>query len=319
MRILKQISRTVKFTKNLYKEKGTVLSLLESGNIPFVRFATPGHFYSPIPDLTTLKSDATVLFDTSAETIPSIDLNEDKQIQLTETFSNFYNDLPFSDQPTEQLRYFFDNAYFSYGDGVILYAFLRNFRPKRVIEVGSGYSSALMLDINDMFLHKEVEFTFIEPFPDRLLKLLRIADHRSVCIEKKPVQEVEMSLFSSLEENDILFIDSSHVGKLGSDVLHILFNIIPQLNQGVIIHFHDILWPFEYPEIWLEGGRAWNEAYFLRAFLINNTSLEIVYFNSYMATHHSSLLVETMPKMLEVPTSRVTPVNTSLWLRVLAD
>jgi hypothetical protein len=174
-----------------------------------------------------------------------------------------------------------------------------------------------MLDINDLFLNKEVDFTFIEPFPDRLLSLLTENDKSKVKVETKPVQEVELSIFSSLEANDILFIDSSHVAKINSDVLHIIFHILPRLKKGVIIHFHDVLWPFEYPKNWLEEGRAWNEAYFLRAFLQNNVSFEILYFNSYMALHHMNMLEKMMPKILKEPTSRVTPGNTSLWLRKL--
>jgi hypothetical protein len=126
---------------------------------------------------------------------------------------------------------------------------------------------------------------------------------------------VPAEIFRSLNENEILFIDSSHVAKTHSDVLHILFDILPLLKKGVLIHFHDILWPFEYPKIWLDQGRAWNEAYFLRAFLQYNKSFEILYFNSFMEFHHNDFLRGNLALMVKTPSSEITPGNASLWIR----
>lgn len=319
MRKIDQLLKYIKLFVNLYKERDTIQKLLESKNIAFIKFAPPGHYHSPIPDIRNIISNADTIFNNSEKDVPSINLHENKQIQLLKSFSQFYKDLPFPDKKTKQFRYFFDNPFFSYGDGITLYSFLRYFKPKRVIEIGSGYTSALMLDTNDLFLNNEVEFTFNEPFPERLKRLVNENDKQKVLIEEKPVQEVELSVFSSLEENDILFIDSSHVAKINSDVLHIFFHILPCLKKGVIIHFHDILWPFEYPKIWLEEGFAWNEAYFLRAFLHNNAAFEILYFNSYLALHHTNIIEEMMPKVLKVPSSKITPGNTSLWLKKCTD
>lgn len=315
--LINKALRNARFLKNLYKNKGTVRSLLESGNIGFIKFAPPGHFYSPIPDFHEIDSNSERIFDRSRIDISAININEDAQLQLAKSFSALYAEMPFPDSKLDKWRYFLDNPYFSYGDGITLYAFLRHFNPKKIIEVGSGFSSSAMLDINDLFLHKKVEFTFIEPFPDRLFSLLSEEDKKKVRVEIKPVQEVESSIFNSLGANDILFIDSSHVAKINSDVLHILFHILPQLKKGVIIHFHDILWPFEYPRNWLEGGRAWNEAYILRAFLQYNPAFEILYFNSYMALHHADFFEKNMCGILKTPSSKVTPGNTSLWIRKL--
>ena len=123
------------------------------------------------------------------------------------------------------------------------------------------------------------------------------------------------SAVALMRENDILFVDSSHVAKTQSDVVHLLFKILPSLNKGVIIHFHDILWPFEYPRLWLDDGRAWNEAYFLRAFLQFNSAFRILYFNSMMENRLSDFLRSTMPLAMKTPSSRLTPGNTSLWIR----
>ncbi len=111
---------------------------------------------------------------------------------------------------------------------------------------------------------------------------------------------------------DVVFIDSSHVVKIGSDVAYILFHILPELQPGVIVHFHDILWPFEYPEDWLCEGRAWNEAYVLRAFLQFNEAFDILYFNSYIWHHHAERLQQKMPLCMKNP-------GGSIWLQKTAS
>jgi hypothetical protein len=103
---------------------------------------------------------------------------------------------------------------------------------------------------------------------------------------KTEVQLVSLDFFEKLEAGDILFIDSSHVGKTGSDVNFILFEVLPALKSGVIIHFHDVSYPFEYPKEWVYKGRNWNEDYFLRAFLMYNNNFEILLFSDYLYKHH---------------------------------
>jgi len=192
---------------------------------------------------------------------------------------------------------------------------MRQFQPKRIIEVGSGYSSAAMLDVDELFFNSEIQFTFIEPHPDRLRALLPDEDLGGASILEQPVQQVGLPEFELLDDGDFLFIDSSHVSKIGSDVNYLIHHILPKLSSGVIIHFHDILWPFEYPKKWLKAGRAWNEAYLVRAFLQYNSSFEILFFNSFLEQHHRNLLREKMPLMLRQPAAKLTFGNSSLWLR----
>jgi hypothetical protein len=172
-----------------------------------------------------------------------------------------------------------------------------------------------MLDVSERFFEALPKFTFIEPHPERLFRLLSEQDKKLCAIHTKPVQQIDLVTFEELEENDFLFIDSSHVGKIGSDVLDIIFDILPRLRNGVIVHFHDVLWPFEYPENWVREGRAYNEAYLLRAFLQHNGAFEILFFNSFMAVHRSELIRRTMPIALKVPSTKETEGNSSLWLR----
>lgn len=108
------------------------------------------------------------------------------------------------------------------------------------------------------------------------------------------LQDLNDELFLSLSEGDILFIDSSHVSKINSDVNYSFFSILPKLKKGVMIHFHDIFYPFEYPKEWIYEGRAWNEVYVLRAFLQYNDTFRIRFFNIYFAKFHLDKLVKDM-------------------------
>jgi len=109
-------------------------------------------------------------------------------------------------------------------------------------------------------------------------------------LHQSRVQLVPPNFFLRLQHGDILFIDSSHVSKVGSDLNYLLFHILPILKSGVIIHFHDILYPFEYPKEWIYEGRFWNEAYLLKAFLMYNCDFEILLFNDYMVKEEKEFL-----------------------------
>jgi hypothetical protein len=303
----------IKLIKRVWRERGNIRLILNSDNYQFLKFARPGSYSSPIPDIKELRASSHIVYDRSPTGIPAIDVHIKEEVELAREFATYYKDIPFPEKKQDGCRYYLDNDYFSYGDGVVLYSVLRRFKPKRVIEVGSGFSSAAMLDVNDRF-NCEIDFTFIEPFPDRLLSLLRDQDRDRCNILRARIQEVSAGLFANLHENDILFVDSSHVAKTHSDVVHLLFNILPSLNRGVIVHFHDILWPFEYPSAWHDIGRAWNEAYFLRAFLQYNECFRILYFNSMMEIHFGDFLRIKMPLAMKTPSAMLTPGNTSLWI-----
>lgn len=287
---------------------------------PFVKHFAPGHYHSPLPgqaSISTARDEMFGIILTSegsdapsyAPTLPGIDLNADAQLELMRAFGEYHAEMPFPGPAKERLRYSSDNEYFVCGaDGTALYSLLRHFRPGRVIEVGCGFSSALMLDTNDLFLGGEVRFTFIDPDPRRLETLLRPEDRAKETVIGSSVQEVDPSLFERLAANDFLVIDSSHVAKFRSDVCHILFEVMPRLRGGVHVHFHDILWPFEYPREWLAMGRAWNESYILRSFLQYNEEFSITYFNSFLGLFYRDELARYTPHSL-------TDTGGSLWIR----
>lgn len=248
-----------------------------------------GHYYSPIVNLDEKDIEKTIL---SESFLKDIRLNEKEQLDNFSSFSTIFKEIPEWDH-NQNLRYNFNNKWYPSTDGVFLYAMLRSYQPKQIIEVGSGYSSALMLDTNDLFFNSSVNFTFIEPNPERLESLLKKEDYKNTVIVKENVQNVDVESFKKLQANDFLFIDSSHIAKTGSDVNYLFFKVFPALNSGVIIHLHDIFYPFEYPKDWVLGGRNWNEIYLLRAFLQNNSDYDIVLFTDFLQTKYPSLIDQT--------------------------
>ena len=170
---------------------------------------------------------------------------------------------------------------------------------RRVVEVGSGYSSAALLDTNDLFLEGRIRLTCIEPDPTLLRTLLLPGDQDRVEILDIPVQDAPMDCFTSLQPGDILFIDSTHIVRTGGDVNDILFRALPALASGVYVHFHDVFYPFEYPRQWVFEGRAWNEDYALRAFLQYNAAFEIALFNTFLEAFHEPFFAQQMPLCLK--------------------
>jgi predicted O-methyltransferase YrrM len=284
---------------------------LEYYENPFLRFAAPGHFYSALPDLDFIKEHSNVIFATEKTSCPGIELSVQAQINLIRDLAAYYDEMPFSDKKQKGFRYYFDNQFFGPGCSIILYCLMRHFRPQRILEIGSGFSSAAMLDVNDHFLDRSVRFTFVEPYPERLYSLLIEEDRRKHHIYVDIAQHVPQNVYTELNRNDILFIDSSHVAKVGSDVVFLFTEIMPILSPGVLIHIHDICWPFEYPEDWVLSGRAWNEAYLVKAFLQFNHSFEILLFNSYLGFHHRDLMKQHLPLFLLDP-------GGGLWIRKIS-
>jgi hypothetical protein len=184
-------------------------------------------------------------------------------------------------------RYHADDAnrMFGIGSARLLAGAIGAIHPRRYVEIGSGFTSAVVLDLNDETRRDDpIVCTFVEPYPERLYSLLRGEDREHCLIYEEKVQDVDLLVFDQLESGDVLFIDSSHVAKSGSDLLRELFDILPRVPSGCYVHFHDIPYPFDYPRTWMvEQNRSWNEAYFLRAFLMYNDAFEVYFWTDYHA------------------------------------
>jgi len=275
--------------------------------------AVPGHFYSVVPSLKEVRSRDAEIFPVAVpDELPGIALQPESEIALVEQLAKYYAEQPFSADPQPNLRYYFENKLFRYGDALMLYSMLRHIAPKRIVEVGSGFSSAVTLDTNERFFSNSIDCTFIEPYPDRLRNLLQAGDTGKCELLECPVQKVDSAVFDQLQAGDILFIDSSHTAKVGSDVTHIFSEILPSLAVGVVVHVHDISYPFEYPKTWIYQGRFHNEAYILRAFLQFNRAFEIMVFNSYLGMKHFDEVVKLMPLWGRDP-------GGSIWMQRIAQ
>ena len=172
-------------------------------------------------------------------------------------------------------NFYVHNPNFGAGDAELYYLLIRDRKPKRIIEIGSGYSSQLSLLALDLNRKEGADcaLTCIEPFEMPFLDGLK-----SITVLRQQVETLPLSLFESLAANDILFIDSSHIIRPGDDLLFIYFQILPILQKGVLIHIHDIFTPRHYPQEWLtQKMRFWNEQYLLEAFIYNNTGFKILF------------------------------------------
>lgn len=269
-------------------------------------FVPPGHFYSPVVDVASVRERYGRVQPNVAP--PAIALDREAQLRHWSELLPALQTIPFPEDPAPGFRYHFRNPAFSYADGSVLHAMLRTHRPRRLVEVGSGWSSACAIDTIERYLDGAVEVSFVEPYPALLLKLLGDAASRHT-VHAVPVQKADPAVFAALQDGDFLFIDSTHVMKTGSDVCHELFEVLPSLAPGVFVHFHDIFWPFEYGPNWIvKENRSWNEIYGLRAFLMYNDTFEIVFFNDWFARNARERIAADYPAMLK---------NTggSIWLR----
>jgi len=254
---------------------------------------TPNHYYEPIPDTRLLKE---ALWSTHSELV-GIDMNEPGQIKLLERFVAEFKaeyDL-FPSFPSATAHAFYvENGVFLGGDAEVLYCMLRHFKPRRFIEVGSGYST--LLSAQALCKNREedesfaCEFISIDPCPPGMLEASVPGLSRLI---RKPIQEIPISELTCLSANDILFIDSSHVLRVGGDVQLEYLEVLPRLPIGVIVHIHDVFLPMDYPREWfLERHRFWNEQYLLQAFLTFNDSFEILCAVSYLHVRHPDKLAD---------------------------
>lgn len=246
----------------------------------------PVHFYSPIPDTRTLSES---IWD--RKTCEGINFNPEVQLMILNEICPLYKkeyDL-FPKAPTNIPNQFYLNAgNLECVDAEILYSIIRNYKPKRIFEIGSGFSTYLSSEaIKKNELENQswnCELIAIEPFPNRIIK--NGFPGLSKLIEQR-VETLDANIFTQLKENDILFIDSSHVSKIGSDVNFEFFEVLPKLNKGVFVHFHDIFLPFDYPKAWIQSrNRFWNEQYMLHAFLMFNERFKVVWASNYMKINY---------------------------------
>ena len=247
------------------------------------------HYYQPLinPKKYLTKSLKAV------RDLPGIDFNAAGQIEVLEKFN--YNEelLEFPLSKTSETVYYYNNFSYGPGDGEYLYNIIRSYKPRQIIEIGSGLSTMMVKNARDQNSIEDKNYTCrhicIEPYEMPWLEKFDVE------LLRKKVEDVDKSIFTQLEANDILFIDSSHVIRPQGDVLFEYQEILPLLKKGVLVHIHDIFSPQDYHENWVYEHKLWNEQYLLEAFLTFNKEYKIIGALNYLALYHQDKLAAKCP------------------------
>ena len=260
----------------------------------------PGHFYSPIVDPADECVRRAVQLEAQPDIAPeAFGISTEEMLKWFDLLCRQYTAFPFPEQKIPGAFYYYSNPNFPLADAIALTALMVEKRPRQYIEVGSGFSTCAAIDVNEKYLNGAVQMTFIDPHPELATGLLGNSSYSERIVQRR-VQDVPLGVFQELRQGDILFIDSSHVAKTGSDVLDYLFRILPAIAPGVAVHIHDIFYPFEYPDMWITNeNRSWNEAYLLRAFLQGNSRFEVLFLTDWFYKCRRELVAGRMPLCIE--------------------
>jgi hypothetical protein len=250
----------------------------------------PIHFYEPLPDFSSITTEAVMRRHDSK----AVAWNLSAQQQWVASLSRFADELAVLRKNDPNHGGFdFANIAFTHLDAAVYYATIRAVKPQGIIEIGSGHSTliaSLAVQKNRTEGHGG-RITCIEPYPPSCLSKTAVP----IELLKQAVETVSLEIFQQLNAGDILFIDSTHTVKFGCDVLREFLEILPELKPGVLVHVHDIFFPFDYPPDWLrDHRRAWNEQYLLEAFLAYNSEFEILLANHLLGADDPKIFTPLM-------------------------
>ena len=290
---------------------------------------SPNHYYWPVPDFRALEQRKWP----SEDEPVGIDLNLEKQMDFLRTVvSRYQPEWQCDSAPLFGVGYEYNNGFFETVDAEIAYCMVRHYKPRKIVEVGGGFSSRVLAAA----LHRNLnldgvcgELVTIEPYPERFPKTRLFKDVRVIT---EAVQNVNLEVFLGLQDRDVLFLDSSHVVGVGSDVVREYLEIVPRLAAGVLIHAHDIFIPGDYPRhAVLHNFAFWSEQYLLQALLMFNQQFEVLWGGSYMQTRAAGELDHVFPhwehsyRNMPVKKRRFLPTRdgdrvwpSSFWMRKLA-
>ncbi len=270
----------------LARMRASRAALLKAGVIPVI-----DHYYEPLFNEKHLR----VALDKKRR-LPGIDWNASGQLDFLSSM-NYGGELSgLPDKRGGDLEFYFDNPSFKAGDCEYWYSLIRRLKPRTIIEIGSGHSTKIaIMAVNKNKIEDknyECRHICIEPYEMPWL------EKTPVTLIRRRVETAETDIFMQLKENDILFIDSSHIIRPQGDVLFEYLELLPVLNKGVIVHVHDIFSPRDYPASWLiDCILFWNEQYLLEAFLTSNKDYEIIGALNYLRHNHYGLLREKCPRL----------------------
>ncbi|PJJ84082.1 class I SAM-dependent methyltransferase [Mucilaginibacter auburnensis] len=219
--------------------------------------------------------------------LPGIDFNVNEQLELLNSF-NFVDELKgFPINKADELTYYYNNGFYESGDAEYLYNMIRHFKPRKLVEIGSGYSTLMAQNAFRKNQQEDTSLSYthicIEPYEQPWL------EKTGVEVIRKRVETIEQKFFEELAAGDILFIDSTHMIRPQGDVLFEYLEVLPILKPGVVVHIHDIFLPKDYPDQWiLKEHRLWNEQYLLEAFLTFNNNYKILGAVNFLSHNYNS-------------------------------
>ncbi|MDA7576204.1 class I SAM-dependent methyltransferase [Gammaproteobacteria bacterium] len=229
--------------------------------------------------------------------LPGIDFNAKNQLQLLESLTfqaEFQNFIDTQDDSSNESVFRLPNKSFDAGDAEFLFNYVRYLKPSKVIEVGCGQSTKIIS--HALFLNQQEtgilsQHRCIEPY-----EAMWLDTFQSIEVIRAKIENVDHSMFTELEKNDLLFMDSSHIIRPQGDIIKEYLEIIPSLQSGVVVHAHDIFSPRDYLESWIRDNVFfWNEQYILEATLSNNLSYEIIAAVNFLKHDHFDALQKVCP------------------------
>lgn len=274
------------------------------------------HYYSPVPDLEDLKQRK--VWGKKSE-LQGIDFNAKRHLSfLKKLGKKFGKECNWSSRPGREEEFVMGNQSFLFGCAASLHSMIREFKPKKIIEIGSGNSSIIISEAigkNRAESGHKTQYTIIDPYPGAKIEKKKVPHDRLV---KKRVELLNPKFFDQLSQNDILFIDSGHTVRIGSDVNYLYLDVLPRLKPGVIIHCHDIDLPYEYPQCYATDNRFrqfWTESYLLQAFLACNDKFDILLPMTYLMKNYKKEFKKLFPHYdPSIPGGRLA-ISPSFWMR----
>ncbi|WP_232697968.1 class I SAM-dependent methyltransferase [Brevibacillus daliensis] len=212
------------------------------------------------------------------------------------------------DTPAEEKEPFYRNNWFPLLDGIAIYAFLAKHKPKLYVEIGSGNSTKFARKaVTDLKLSTQI--ISIDPHPRAQI------DQLCDVVIRQSLETVSLQIFNMLQPGDILFIDSSHRSFTNSDVTVAFLEVLPILKPGVIVQFHDIFIPYDYPPAYM--NRYYSEQYLLASYLLGGAKIKILLPNFFVAEDKEFFqMVQPLYNRLGVTQTNPVCEGCSIWLEV---
>ena len=320
-----------------YKFRGFAVRLLQRISIPLIEYAfwvirrfhmdadvekiavangmdlVIRHYYSPIPN----PEDFGPGFWEESSGLRGVQIDKATCLgMLEQIFPNYVDEFrdryPLKKPDNDFSGFYLINGVYMAVDAHAYYAIVREFQPDRIIEIGSGMSTQVAVDAmaQNAKEGRIGTITSIEPYPSDFLRSVT-----SIELVESKLQRIDLSLFSTLKANDILFIDSTHVLREGNDVQLEYLEILPRLNDGVIVHIHDISLPKRYPKVYFDTSLYWNEQYLLQAFLAFNHRFEIIWPGNYMMVNYPDQMLSAFPEIVEMRKDFPSSEPSAFWMR----